>query len=234
MCVFGSSSAKTADMHLSEAEDLGTLLSKRGHTCINGAGRFGVMGALNRAVQAAGGRLEGVIHEIWYNDELHKDMDALHVAGGDSLAERKRLLCTDVDCFVVLPGGPGTYDELWEVVCEHQVGLGKGTKRPVVLVNVNGFYDGSLAQLQRAQEDGILYKPVAGMLHVASTAREALDWCEEQVNMSTASVGRTDEDLRASHPSKPPLSPYTAGLVHGVALVLALAASSYWLRTARK
>ena len=109
--VFGSSSAKTPRVYLDAAERLGRLLAARGHVCVNGAGRFGCMGALNRGALDARGRVEGVIHAMWCpggkTDELQGGMDALHVADGPTLAERKRLLCANADCYIILPGGPG-------------------------------------------------------------------------------------------------------------------------------
>jgi len=98
-------------------------------------------------------------------------------ADGPTLTERKRLLCEESDCFLVLPGGPGTYDELWEVISEFQLGLPKGKiPRPVCLVNVEGFYDPTLMQLQRCFDDGMLYKQVADVVHSEPDAASALKY----------------------------------------------------------
>ena len=64
VCVFGSSSARTKPSYLSEARELGRLIASGGHVCVNGAGRFGGMGALNEGALAAGGTVEGVIHKM--------------------------------------------------------------------------------------------------------------------------------------------------------------------------
>ena len=116
--MFGSSSAKTSPFFLASARKLGTLLAERGHVCINGGGRYGVMGALNEGVRAGGGQVIGVIHEMWTVDG---DEDTLiHnmvTVAGDDLEERKRQLLDFGACVITLPGGVGTFDELWDCVC---------------------------------------------------------------------------------------------------------------------
>lgn len=192
--VFGSSSAKTPRAYLDAAERLGRLLAARGHVCVNGAGRFGCMGALNKGGLDAGGRVEGVIHAMWCpggkTDELQGGMDALHVADGPTLAERKRLLCADADCYIILPGGPGTLDEGWEVICERQIGLPTGcVPRPVVAVNVDGYWDATYAQLERAARDQILYKPPREVLVLEDTVDAALAYVEAEVARLRAEAG---------------------------------------------
>lgn len=114
VCVYGSSSQETPEAFLKESERLGELLARGGHTCINGAGKFGCMGALNQGCAKTGGRIEGVIHKMWIpggdkKDELQEDgITELHVVDGPTLTERKHMLNKDADCFIVLPGGPGT------------------------------------------------------------------------------------------------------------------------------
>ena len=196
VCVFGSSSARTRPDYLAEARGLGALLAARGHVCLNGAGRFGGMGALNEGCLAGGGRVEGVIHRMWLpsggKDELQHGLTELKVASGPTLAERKKLLCEDADCFIILPGGPGTYDEMWEVISERQLSLPKGkVPRPVVLVNIDGYWDASMAQLQRCHDDGMLYKRPDEVVRVETSGEAALDFVEAEVaRLRAASGGR--------------------------------------------
>eukprot|EP01047_Picozoa_sp_COSAG01_P018743 COSAG01_NODE_1022_length_12069_cov_142.565581_2_plen_272_part_00 len=92
------------------------------------------------------------------------------LAGGPDLTERKQLLAKDAECFIALPGGPGTWEELWEIVCQRQLGLpppddesaagiapARRGRGPVCLVNVDGFYDGFIATAERAVADGLLH-----------------------------------------------------------------------------
>jgi predicted Rossmann-fold nucleotide-binding protein len=128
---YGSSSSKTPEKYLTEARALGYILACRGHICVNGAGSFGCMAATNAGAASGNGHIVGVIHEMWVVDGSDWDaQDAgahdvfqnpaerdgpireLIVAGGDDLQERKKLLVKDADSLIVLPGGPGTWDEV--------------------------------------------------------------------------------------------------------------------------
>ena len=204
------------------SREMGRVLAQGGHLNINGGGKSGCMGALNEGGIEAGGRIRGVIHEMWVVDgeefdsfgssgeaaENGEGSYELVLAGGPTLAERKELLAADADCFIALPGGPGTWEELWEIVCQRQLGLpppvregGRRGRGPVCLVNVDGFYDGFIATVERAMADGLLHwkspgassnsgKPlspldlqadVPQLLMHRPTAAEALDCCAAAV-----------------------------------------------------
>ena len=184
VCVYGSSSSRTPERYLAAARDLGGLLARRGDLCINGAGANGVMGALNSAIRAAGGRVRGVCHERFVDgaiDALFTGAAGMElvVARGTDLSARKRALACDADCIVALPGGPGTWDELWEAAALRQIGFESAA--PVCVVNVDGYYDGFGTMLARAHADGILHKPPSEFLFFARDAAEALAWCEARV-----------------------------------------------------
>ena len=183
--VFGSSSKDTKQAYLDEAFRLGELLAERGYTCVNGAGKFGVMGALNTACSQKNGKIVGVIHSIFCVDAgEHPFIKDLLVVGGIDLYERKLQLFDASDCIMVLPGGVGTFDELWDGISSKSLGMKDMSLKPICIVNVDGFYDGSLQQLQRAHEDGILYQEVEEYVHVETNVADALAWCAEQVENS--------------------------------------------------
>ena len=110
ICVYGSSSKQTPTAYLDAATTLAHELAKRGHTCVNGAGAHGVMGALNRASRAEGGRTIGVCHKMFVDGDITELFDGMELVltGGDDLVERKAKLVERSDCFIALPGGPGT------------------------------------------------------------------------------------------------------------------------------
>ena len=114
VCVYGSSSRSTPEAYKAAARTLGAALAERGHLCINGAGAEGVMGALNEACKAAGGRVRGVCHKMFVDGPITALFDGLELiqTEGDGLTERKRGLIDGADCFIALPGGPGTWDEV--------------------------------------------------------------------------------------------------------------------------
>lgn len=134
---YGSSSAKTPVRYLTAASNLGYTLAKRGHICVNGAGSYGCMAAMNDGAVIGNGHIIGVIHEMfvvdnWGEGTVVRDGGAhtalmksasnnqddkrtgpireILVAGGSDLQQRKRLLVEKAEGLVVLPGGPGTWD----------------------------------------------------------------------------------------------------------------------------
>jgi len=147
VCCYGSSSSRTPARYTDAAYDLGSILARRGHTCVNGAGSSGCMAAMNSGASDSGGRIVGVIHEKFVVDGsdwlegahsvFGRGGAELLLATGNDLQERKRLLVRDADALVVLPGGPGTWDELWEMACAGHLGF---HSMPIVCVNVDGYY----------------------------------------------------------------------------------------------
>ena len=119
ICVYGSSSRLTPDAYMDAARDLGKLLSLKGHLCINGGGANGVMGALNESVKANSGRCRGVCHEMFVDGQITELFEGMElvITKGTNLHARKAALAEGSDCFIALPGGPGTWDELWEAGC---------------------------------------------------------------------------------------------------------------------
>jgi len=205
ICCYGSSSNKTQERYLTEAYSLGCTLAKRGHTCVNGAGATGCMGAMNQGCLDSQGQVFGVIHEIFvegkgsqwkegchdvFNQEgSSAELASLAVVGGDDLQERKRMLVKDAHALIVLPGGPGTFDELWEMACSRQIGF---IDMPIVCVNVDGYYDSFAEMLQRAHEDGFLYKHPDEILVFEPTSEKAVQRVENIVaqNLQERTAGK--------------------------------------------
>jgi hypothetical protein len=105
----------------------------------------------------------------------------LIVCSGETLAERKRLLAEKGDCIVVLPGGVGTLEETWEAISNRSMGLAGMERKPIILLNVDGFFDGTIQQIKRAGDDGLLYKTYAEYIYAESDPVAALDWIEHEV-----------------------------------------------------
>lgn len=199
--VFGSSSKKTPTKFLEAAFALGALLAEQGHICVNGGGDCGVMGELNKGVRSKGGEIIGVIHERFTvdtsEDRLIKNMI---ITTGDDLTSRKQFLLDHGDCVLVMPGGVGTFDELWDAVCGKSLGM-KGMKmKPICIVNVDGYFEGSIMQLKRAFDEDLLYLRLEDYLHVEASPAESLGWCVRTLEQSKgdsmdpalSQVGRED------------------------------------------
>ena len=180
VAVFGSSRPTTPELYKSAAFELGLWLAQKGHVCVNGGGGQGVMGAANRGVRSGNGTIVGVIHEMFQvdNDE-DKQIPNMIVARGPDLNERKQMLMDNSDYFVVMPGGTGTFDELWDMVSHRSLGMKGLANKPIVLVNLDGFFDGSIEQLRRAYRDQILYNPIETYFTIATTLAEVQRCVEE-------------------------------------------------------
>ena len=218
ICVYASSSTRTSDRFMAAGRALGAAIAAGGHVLVNGGGRAGGMGALNEGCRAAGGRIVCVIHERFVVDgEEFAGAEKMVVAGGDDLGERKRLLVEHCDALIVMPGGVGTLDELWDAASLQQLGF--KTSRPVVLVNLDGYYDATLAQLQRAHDEGLTSKPPAEILHAVPDVGAALAWCEAQQTADAYTAGH--RAFARDAPPKP-LPCFAAGLACGAALAALL------------
>lgn len=206
ICVFGSSSKKTPKSYMDASRKLGRLIAESGNICVNGAGRFGVMGGMNEGCKDAGGDIIGVIHHRFCVDfENHPIISNLIRVGGEDLTERKDQLFANADCIMIMPGGAGTFDEFWEAVSCKVLGLKRLPGMPICVVNIDGFYDGTIQQLKRAHEDNLLYGELEEYFHYEDTVESALNWCliemENRIDYSKDAVD-LDSGPLSTHPSK--------------------------------
>lgn len=172
--VYAASSRKSPETFLAAGRAIGQGLALRGHILVYGGATVGVMGALAAGALAAGGRVEGVILDE-FASVAHPDLHALETV--DTMRARKAGLANLGDAFVALPGALGTLEELSEILVERQLGF---HDKPVVLLNLDGFWDHLLYFLDRQVSDGILTPENRAIPHVCSDAREvlaALDAC---------------------------------------------------------
>lgn len=170
LTVFGSSSPRTPAPYLAAAADLGRRAVAAGWRLRTGAGKDGCMGAVADAAIAAGGAVDGVILRQFLDQGLaHAGLASLAVA--DDMRTRKRLLMEGADACIALPGGPGTWEELWELAVQRQIGA---VRLPFVAIDVAGHYAPFRTMLASAARDGLLYGPERELLSFADGAAEAL------------------------------------------------------------
>jgi uncharacterized protein (TIGR00730 family) len=152
VCVFCGSAPGARPSYSRAAAELGTELARHGITLVYGGGRLGLMGIVADAVLKAGGRVIGVIPRMLCERELaHPGLTAQHVV--TTMHERKTLMAELSDAFVGLPGGMGTFDELVEIVTWAQLGL---HGKPVVLANIEDYFDPLYGMLDYAVQEGFV------------------------------------------------------------------------------
>ncbi len=170
VCVFCGSSTPAGDEYGVAARELGELLASRTITVIYGGGSVGLMGEVADAALAARGRVIGVIPVGVFRREVgHPALTELHTVG--SMHERKQLMYDLADGFIALPGGLGTLEELAEVATWSQLGL---HAKPEVLLDIDGFWEPLVAQLDRMVAAGLLSAPNRGLIRYAVTPAGAL------------------------------------------------------------
>ena len=171
VCVYCASSTQIDEKYFRAAEELGTLIAQRGLRLITGAGKLGLMNSVQDAALAAGGEAVGVIptfmvREGWHHEGLTQLIETA------SMHERKQTMADLSDGVIALPGGCGTMEELLEIITWKQLGL---YVNPIIILNVDGFYDHLLAQLSKAVEDNFMRSIHADIWRVATTPEEAIE-----------------------------------------------------------
>ena len=170
VAVFCASASGVREEYTAAAETLGRTLAERKIGLIYGGGKTGLMGSVADSALAAGGHVVGVIPHVLVDLEVaHEGVTELHVTS--TMHTRKALMAERADAFIILPGGYGTFEEMFEVLAWQTL---KIHSKPVVLLNVAGFYDTMLTFLDVCDREGML-RGNRGILLVANSADEALE-----------------------------------------------------------
>jgi hypothetical protein len=164
ICVYCGSSTGRDPAYREAAITLGTLLAQRGIGIVYGGGHVGLMGAVADAAMGAGGEVIGVIPDALEAREIgHRDITELRVVG--SMHERKLQMANLSDAFIALPGGVGTIEEVIEIFTWLQLGL---HRKPVALLDVNGYWTRLTALLDHGVGEGFIKPEHRAMLLIDS------------------------------------------------------------------
>ena len=169
VCLFCGSNVGTRPGYARAAADIGRALAARGMGLVYGGGSVGLMKIAAEAALNAGGQVIGVITEqLMVREVGHPGLSELHVL--PTMHERKAMMAKLADAFVALPGGFGTFDELCEMATWDQLGI---QAKPIVIINLEHYFDGFLAQLDRAVDDRLLRPEHRAMLVTVATVDDA-------------------------------------------------------------
>lgn len=149
ICVFCGSNRGDDAGYADAARNLGRLFAREGVGLVYGGGSVGLMGELADAVLASGGEVTGVIpHALWAREVGHRGLTDLRIV--DTMHERKAMMADLSDAFIALPGGLGTFEEIFEIWTWAQLGL---HAKPLGFLDVNGFYAPLMQFLDRAMKE---------------------------------------------------------------------------------
>jgi uncharacterized protein (TIGR00730 family) len=170
VCVYCASSGRCAESYLAAAARLGRSLAGAGMRVVYGGSSLGSMGRMADAAMAAGAHVTGVMPRFMEEAEWsHTALSELRIVA--DMHERKRTMLELADAVIALPGGCGTLEELLEAITWKRLGLFSG---PVVMVNVNGFYDACVALLNRSVEERFMEEKHRELWQVAGSPEEAV------------------------------------------------------------
>lgn len=170
VCVFGASSTQIDERYIAATEILGEMLAAE-HTLVYGAGGSGLMGAVARGMTRGGGQILGVVPSFLKVDGiLYEGCD--EIVYTDTMRQRKQIMDERSDAFVVTPGGIGTYEEFFEIYTLKQLGR---HQKPVVIFNIDGYFDPLLAMLAHTVEEKFMQPTCLQLYSVATTPQEVLE-----------------------------------------------------------
>ena len=171
ICVYCGSSPGSSPSYLKAAEELGRGIADAGWRLIYGAGDLGLMGATARSCLHAGGEVVGVIpdHLRFIEGEA---MGLTALVRTETMHERKKVMFSSADAFIVLPGGPGTLDETIETLTWRQLGL---HEKPLALVDVDGYWQPFLGLMEHMATQKFMAESFKGYYVVAPSSQDAIE-----------------------------------------------------------
>ena len=178
VCVFASSSSLLDDSYTEAATELGTLLGQNGFDFVYGGSNLGLMWASAKAAKDNGAKLTGIMPEKLYNLCVSKEeaCDSFIVTQG--MRERKAKLDENSDAVIALAGGFGTLEELSEMIVQKQLGY---NKKPIVLLNTNGFYNKLNEFFEVIISEKFAKAQTRDMYFIANSPQEAIEYLQNYV-----------------------------------------------------
>lgn len=189
ICVFGAASKTIDEKYITAVEDMGEMLAKRGHNLVFGSGCTGSMGAAARGFRRGGGKTHGVIPNF-FKEDLHDfvDWDCDRMTYTETMRERKGVMENLADCFIITPGGAGTFEEFFEVLTLKQLGR---HRKPIAIFNIDGYYNKMQDMLDYSIENGFIKDNCRALFKLFDKAEDMVDYLEND-NMQ----GLTIKDLK--------------------------------------
>lgn len=174
ICVYGASSELIDREYITVTEELGRKMAKRGHSLVYGAGAQGLMGAVARGMYEEGGTIVGVAPSFFNVDGVLFE-NCTEMISTETMRQRKQIMEDRADCFIMTPGGIGTFEEFFEILTLKQLAR---HKKAIAVLNINGYYD-AMEKMMQGAIDGKFMKPECRSLYkIFTDIDEMLDYLE--------------------------------------------------------
>ncbi|MDC0703128.1 MULTISPECIES: TIGR00730 family Rossman fold protein [Priestia] len=170
ICVFAGSSAGIKTEYKEAAVSLGRCMAQKNYRLIYGGSRMGLMGEVANEMLQHGGEVIGIMPRGLFSGEIvHTALTELIEV--ESMHERKATMHELADAYIALPGGFGTFEELFEALCWAQIGI---HKKPVGLLNVNGYYNPLMQMVQHAVDEGFSTDSAIRLINISDTPEQLI------------------------------------------------------------
>ncbi len=177
ICIYGASSCIIDDSYIKETEKLARILAKDGNSLVFGSGANGLMGAAARGFHTENAEIIGVVPSFFNVDGILFE-HCTKIIRTETMRERKQIMEDLSDAFIAVPGGIGTFEEFFEMLTLKQ--LARHTK-PMILYNVNGYYDTIIDMLNESVEKKFTNSESMGLFAVLNTPGDAVDYLNSYV-----------------------------------------------------
>ncbi|MCM3445846.1 MULTISPECIES: LOG family protein [Bacillus] len=171
ICVFAGSNPGVNEEYKRKAAELGEYMAEQGIGLVYGGSRVGLMGTVADALMAGGGKAVGVMPSGLFSGEVvHQNLTELIEVSG--MHERKAKMSELADGYIAMPGGFGTYEELFEVLCWAQIGI---HQKPIGLYNVNGYFEPMMKMVKYSIQEGFSNESHLKLIHSSSRPDELIE-----------------------------------------------------------
>ena len=191
ICIFGAASAHIDEKYIKAVEELGENLAKRGHSLVFGCGGTGLMGAAARGFKRGGGYIKGVVPSFFKEEgieALFEECD--ETVYTETMAERKAIMEDSAEAFIIVPGGVGTFEEMFQVITLKQLNR---FDKAIVIYDVCGYYDILEQFLSHSCQEKFITSHCKELYKFTEDADEAVDYVEnykpENISLQKTKLG---------------------------------------------
>ncbi len=174
ICVYGAASEEIDKKYIFGGEELGRIMAQKGHTLVYGAGALGMMGAVSRGVYEKDGYVIGIVPSFFKNEEV-LNPNCNELIRTNTMRRRKEKMEELADAFIITPGGIGTFDEFFEILTLKQLNR---HNKPIVIYNIDGFFDSLLKMLDEAIEKKFLRSECKALYPAFDSPTKVMDYIE--------------------------------------------------------